>query len=326
MDTVDETLVCAFVLDRDGKGHAIEWDGITGWRPEDGLLWVHLEIAGPRTEHWLREESGLDPVVCDALMSGDVRPRAEPTGDDAMLVNLRGVNLNPGADPDDMVAIRLWISAERIVSVRRRKLLTIRDLRERIMAGRGPTHAGEFLTEIAGGLMERMGGVITDLDDRVDELEDQVLTVTSNVLRPQLSDIRKSAIALRRYLAPQREALARIQTAQPSWMEERDRARLRETLDTLVRYIEDLDSARERAAVTQEELNSMLADRMNRTMYVLTIVAALLLPPSLIVGLFGINVGGMPGVEHEWAFYEVIGLMIVFGIAQFFILRKLKWI
>ncbi|UCH74428.1 MAG: zinc transporter ZntB, partial [Rhodospirillales bacterium] len=91
-------------------------------------------------------------------------------------------------------------------------------------------------------------------------------------------------------------------------------------------YVEDLDAARERAAVTQDELNNRLSDQMNRTMYLLTIVAAVLLPPSLITGLFGINVGGMPGVENIWAFTGVVIALIVIAVIEVILLRRLKWI
>jgi len=93
-----------------------------------------------------------------------------------------------------------------------------------------------------------------------------------------------------------------------------------------LRYVEDLDAARERAAVIQDELNNRLSDQMNRTMYLLTIVAAILLPPSLITGLFGINVGGMPGVENIWAITLVVAGIVVLAAVEVIVLRRLKWI
>lgn len=65
---------------------------------------------------------------------------------------------------------------------------------------------------------------------------------------------------------------------------------------------------------------------MNKTMYVLTVFSALLLPPSLLTGLFGINVGGMPGVEKHYAFYVVLIALPLLAAIQFIILRRLRWI
>jgi len=318
-------LICAFVLDGKGGGREIGWPEIESWSPEQGILWVHLDHTGAAAQDWLEQRSGIDPVICQTLLQEDVRPRTLTMGE-ALLVILRGVNLNPGADPEDMVGVRVWLERDRIVTLRHRRLMAVNDLREALAAKAGPKDSGEFLYRLAEGLIERMGPVVGELDDRVDELEDEVLTAQSAELRTKLGEIRREAIALRRYLAPQRDVMSRLPTEQISWLDPLHKAHLREIADRTLRHLEDLDAARERAAVTQDELNNRLADQMNRTMYLLTIVAAVLLPPSLITGLFGINVGGMPGVENAWAYSIVVGVLVVLGALEVILLRRLKWI
>jgi len=318
-------LICAVILDGKGGGREIEWPEIKSWTPEQGILWVHLDRTGTETQDWLRQRSGIDPVICQTMLQEEVRPRVLTMGE-AMLVVLRGVNLNPGADPEDMVGVRVWLERDRIVTLRYRRLMAVNELRLELAAGTGPQGPGEFLHRLAEGLIDRMGPVISELDDRVDQLEDEVLTAQSAELRAKLGEIRREAIALRRYLAPQRDVMSRLPLEQVSWLESAHRAHLREVADRTLRYVEDLDAARERAAVTQDELNSRLSDQMNKTMYLLTVVAAVLLPPGLITGLFGINVGGMPGVENGWAFGLVVVVLIVVATVEVILLRRLKWI
>ena len=318
-------LICAFELDGRGSGRPLDWAGIRAWRPGTGVLWVHLDFKGDVARQWLKEESGVDPVVAQTMLQDDVRPRVMPL-ENSLLVILRGVNLNPGADPEDMVGIRAWFGTDLIVTLRHRRLMAVNDLRELTETGQGPKGPGEFLYQLADRLIERMGPVIVDLNDRVDDLEDQVLTAQSARLRSSLGEIRREAIALRRHLAPQRDVMARLHQEPMPWLESRQRGHLREIADRTLRYVEDLDSARERAAVIQDELNSRLSDQMNRTMYLLAVVAAVLLPPSLVTGLFGINVGGMPGVENGLAFFIVVASLIAIGVVEVVLLRWLKWI
>ena len=101
---------------------------------------------------------------------------------------------------------------------------------------------------------------------------------------------------------------------------------MREITDRVVRYLEDLDAVRERAAVIQDELASRNADQMNKTMYVLTVVAAIMLPLGLITGLLGINVGGIPGVDSRYAFLLVCLFLLAIATLQALIFRRLKWI
>jgi zinc transporter len=321
----EDGLICAYLLDSRGGGREIGWPEIRAWRPEQGLLWVHLDRVGSESVRWLHEDSGLDPLMRDALLTEDVRPRELPV-DEALLVILRGVNLNPGADPEDMVGVRIWLEPDRIVTLRHRPLMAVNDLRGALALGQGPRSSGQFLAMLSAGLIARMGPVIDELVDRADRLEDVVLTAESSELRGELANLRREAIALRRYLAPQREVMVRLSLCQAPWFGPHDRARLREVSDRTTRFVEDLDAARERAAVVQDELNTRLSDQMNRTMYVLTVAATVLLPPSLITGLLGINVGGMPGADNPWSFWLVILLLVFLAIVEVVMLRRLKWI
>ena len=101
---------------------------------------------------------------------------------------------------------------------------------------------------------------------------------------------------------------------------------LRELLERTARFVEDLDSARDRAAITQEELNNRLSEQMNKAMYVLSIVAAIFLPLSLLTGLLGINVGGIPGAENKWAFLLVTFLLVLIALMLISLFRRIKWL
>jgi zinc transporter len=320
----NDGLIAAYIFDGKGGGKRVGWKEIQQWTPTAGLLWVHLKFEAPEAQRWIREESQLEDVVGDALLADESRPRIT-TFDDGVLVALRGVNLNPGADPEDMVSLRMWVEKNRIITTRRRKLMSVADLCSAIEKGKGPRTSGEFLEDVADRLMVRMGGVIDELEDKAAELEEAVLTEESHELRPMLASIRRDAINLRRYMAPQREAIARLQGEKISWLAEEDRVRLRETYDRLTRYIEDLDAARERAAVTQEELISRLSEQMDNRMYVLSIVAAIFLPLGFLTGLLGINVGGIPGSEYKAAFFVFCLLLMALVVIEVIIFKKKKW-
>jgi zinc transporter len=317
-------LICAYLLDGQGGGEGLDWAGVRTWTPGDGLMWVHLDRLSEPARDWLLEESGIAPVIGKALLAEETRPRVFADGE-ALMVFLRGVNLNPGADPEDMVSVRAHISGDRIVTLRHARLMAMNDLREAIDSVAGPKTAGEFLVSLADRLIERMGPVISNIDEVLDDLEEQVQQTASPELRGRLRRTRQSSIMLRRYLAPQRDAMSRLQVEHQDWLSDLDHTMLREIADRTTRYVEDLEAARERAAAVQEEFNYQISERMNRTMYALTVVAAIL-PPSLIVGLFGINVGGMPGVDNGGAFWIVVGAIAVLAVAEYFCLRKLRWI
>jgi len=298
----------------------LDRNGIQLWQPDQGLLWLHLDWTADGVREWLQE---LPDTAVNALLAEETRPRAS-ANNDSLILNLRGVNMNPGADPEDMVSLRFWANAERVITTRHRRLLSVDDvvasLTDRILSG-----PSDLLVRLADALVARMNNVIDDLEDDVSKLEDAVLREPDRAMRAELSELRRAAIALRRYLAPQREAMSRLQSESLTWLTDIDRLRLREISDRLIRYLEDLDALRERAAVVQEELMGLLSDQINKRAYVLSVVAAIFLPLGFLTGLLGINVGGIPGAESTYGFL-VFCLMLIAVIAiQVWYFIKKRW-
>lgn len=318
-------LICAYLLDGEGGGEQLSWDLVRAWKPEDGPLWVHLDYACEDSERWLALESGIDTISREAMLARDPRPRCV-TSDDGMMLILRGINLNEGAQPEDMVATRAWLDADRIVTMRHRRIKAISEVRDDLVHGKGPTCPGDFIVDFATRSLDRIGVVTDGLDDSVAELEDLALCAHSPELRHSLADLRRQAIGLRRYIAPQREVLTKLQTTSLDWVREVDQHRIAEISDRLVRTIEELDAARDRAAVTQEEVASRLAEQLNERLYTLSIIAAIFLPLGFFTGLMGVNVAGIPGTRFEWSFAILCGVMAFAGVGQLWLFRKLRWL
>jgi zinc transporter len=193
-------------------------------------------------------------------------------------------------------------------------------------AGNGPVDAGGLLVDLIDRIVRRRSDTVDNFEDDVMALEDKVLSGTASTLRYELSLLRKQTIAIRRYLAPQREALNRLVMEKLTWMTSTHRMELREISDRLIRHIEDIDAVRERAALAQEELLSVVSEQMNARMYVLSLVAAIFLPLGFFTGLMGINVGGMPGVESSEAFWVIVAICIAVMFVLAIVFRWKKWL
>ncbi|MDH5188057.1 MAG: zinc transporter ZntB [Rhodospirillaceae bacterium] len=316
-----------YACDFDGQGGAstIDWAEINTTIASSKTRWLHFLVEEPGTETWLRSESGLDPITCDALLAENTRPRVTQM-DDGLLVILRGVNLNPAADPEDMVGIRILIQAERIISLRIRKLKTTEEIQGALEKGIGPKNSGDFIVHMVKGLTERMEPVIENIDDELGIIEENIFSSTGDQTPDNLASLRYTLISLIRYVSPQREALSALKSIKGSLLDDDQRQKISEAENTLLRYVEDMNAMRDRAIIIYDEIRTRLQERMGKTMYLLTVVTALLLPPSLIAGVLGINVGGMPGVNSPWAFSIVVTLILVLCGFELWLLKRLKWI
>lgn len=323
-DEHDHGLIGAWLLDGHGGAGRLDWSGVEAWQPDSGVLWLHLDRQDPGARRRLTGTGGVTPPVLDALMAEETRPRVREF-DDGLLLILRGVNMNPGAEPDDMVQLRIFTDGTRIISLRRRRVFAMEDLRDQLSKGVGPRSSGDWIARTAELMGERIGEVVSNLEDNIDELEEAVLTDSAEELRSRLADMRHQAITLRRYIGPQRDALHELARLAPPWMAERDRRLLEEIAERTMRLREDLDAARERASVIQDELANRLNERLNRNMYRLSVIAAVFLPLTLLTGVLGINVAGIPGAEFSQAFLIVCALLVLVGLGQYWLFRRWKW-
>jgi len=318
-------LICAYVLDRQGSGRRLSWEGVRSWTPEQGLLWVHVNYTEPDAQDWIKQECGLPATAKESLLAVEARPRSVSYGSD-FLVTLRGVNTNPGADPEDMVSVRVWLDHDRIITSRHRRLLSINDVRAEIETGVGPVSSGDFLVHLIDRLADRIGVVIDQLDESIETIEESTAELATDELRKSLSELKRETARIRRYLAPQRDALDRLYRQSGGLLGEGEAAGMREHADRITRYLEDLDLTRERTLVVQEDLLSRLSHEQNRRMYVLSVVAAVFLPLTFVTGLLGMNVGGLPGTQNPYAFIASAITMVVLGFVLVLFFRWKKWL
>lgn len=323
MSRLPAGLLHARVLDGRGGAHSLDAAALEAWTAADGVLWVHLDYTDAGSRAWLEEQAGIPVSVTDSLLTLETRPRASRLAD-GLLVYLRGVNLQPGADPEDMIAIRLWVTPERVISSQRRSLLSVADCLDALDTGAGPGTAGGLVADLSDRLTWYMEDVIARIEDQVSSAEDLVRVAAAKGSGAGLTDLRRQCSVLRRYMAPQREALAVLQDH--AFLDDDARLLVREAGDRLLRLLEDLDSAREHASIAMEELAAVLSEQLNRRLYVLAIITGMFLPLSFLTGMFGMNLGGIPGADSDQAFAWFCVLMLGLIVAMTLFLKRNRWL
>ena len=320
-------LIEGFVCDGRGKARALTPDEIMAdpliGAPEGGYVWLHFALEESRG--WVAANLGLPKNTLRALFADETRPRFTQF-DDRLLMNLRGVNLNEGSSLEDMVSLRIHLTRDRLITVRRQKSVAVEAIRQELRAGRAPKSPGVLLLRMIGQLTDRIEPVVDELADRVDAFEELSLSRDSEDLRGQLSAMRHDAIVFRRYVAPQRDAVTRFSTHESELLPQTARNAAREESDRITRVVEELDIVRERAAVIQEQLAARRADEMNRNMMIISVVSAVFLPLGFLTGLLGINVGGMPGADNEASFWIVCALCVLLGGALVSVFHRMGWL
>ncbi len=313
--------VYAYQLDGKGGMTAISVDAVASATQP---CWLHLDYTYPESAEWLQNTPLLPEVVRDGLAGESMRPKITRLGDGTM-ITLRGINFNNDARPDQLVTIRVYMTDKLIVSTRHRKVYSIDNVLNDLQSGTGPTGSGHWLVDIADGLTDHTSEFIEDLHDKIIDLEDDLMEQKVPP-RGQMALLRKQLIVLRRYMAPQRDVFSRLASERLPWMNDDDRRRMQEISERLGRGLEDLDGSIARTAVLSDEISSLMADAMNRRTYTMSLLAMVFLPTTFMTGLFGVNLGGIPGNTDAFGFTIFCMMLVVLVLSVAWWLKRSKWL
>lgn len=306
------------------KGGLINPEMIDTMQADEGLTWHHINYTSKIAKDWLNQEPRVNEVARDILLRAETRPRFYME-DSFILMCLRGVNLNPGAQPEDMISIRLWITEDTIISSCNRHSWSISDIKEALEQGTGPKTSGEFISLLIERLAIRVEEFFEEIDVNLDQQEDTLAGLGFDEFYAQISHLRRQSATIKRYLTPQKDALEKLYRSQSPLITKMDLDNIRDDLDKFTRLLEDIELTRERTIVLQEEYLARIAHQQNSRLYVLAIISAIFLPLTFLTGALGMNVGGLPGLEHPLAFWIVSTFCLVIAIGLLIWFKYKKW-
>lgn len=320
----DNGFLEAYRLDKTGGASSVAPQKLASLLKAGDPLWILLDAGNPESRAWLRANTDLLPVVIDGLLASQTRPRIAELADQLLLL-VRGVNLKSGENTADMVSLRIWTDGVSLFSAQLRHLKATETIESQLAAGVGPPSVGQLLIQWLSQLVANMDESLATLEEQTAILEERALTESYRELQSDFGLLRRQTLKFRRYLGPQRRALAQLADARVSWLNDAERTQIREISELQHRHVEAIEHIHSQVSIAHEEQLSDLSAEMNERMYVMSIVAALFLPLGFFTGLMGINVGGMPGVDNDWAFWMVAGFCTLVLIGLYTLFRRKGW-
>jgi len=300
-------LVCAYAFTAGRPGRAIESeeaaDIVMGGRHE--FLWLHFALANTASGRWLRQHAVLPDGFFESHDSSSTRLEVV---DDALMGVMNDVQFF-AAEASSASTVTVHVTPRLMVTARTTPLRAIDRLRASVRAGETFASPVELLAHLLRDQADVLVEIVRDATRQVDDIEDRVIG-GQRTSRPKLGLIRRVLVRLQRLLAPEPAALFRLLNRPPAWLSDGDLAELRQSAEELSTAVADCAALVERVRLLQEELTALLNERTNETLFVLTVVTVLALPMTIIPGLFGMNVGGIPFREGNGGFWMVAFIVV----------------
>ncbi len=288
---------------------AIDPDGLADL-PADGWIWIDYVAPDEAAILALGQRYGFDRLALEDALEDGSAPRLTDFGD-YLFVILRG--LDPAGGTPASHELDAFVGTRYLITLHPYSIPAL----EAFVAAGGETPAASeggpdrMLARLSEALVRPYLPLLEVLDDRVDDLEDLAIRSDPGVVT-EVQALRRDIVRLRRELAAQREVLFRLSREDVSTLiDPRARLRFLDAFEQLDRVTQSLEGTRLILGSVLDTYRSAVAEDTNQVMKVLTIFSAILLPLTLIAGIYGMNFDRMPELRLAWGYYAALGLMLV---------------
>jgi zinc transporter len=304
----NEGLICGFHFCESGEATPIGFDQCKGGQLS-GPAWLHFRLSDLRAEKWLANCEQIPPRWRPLLIEKDNRVHFE-TSREGFAGVLGDLRFDSGTDSDHLGLLRLYVDEQFVFTVRLHPLKSLDLLRQEIRSGMAIHRPMDVVFQFLHDTTDALTDEVKEQGDLVDDTEDLVLKDRFMRESEDLGKVRRLLSRLRRHVDAQRRALNQLAVRPPRWFQEKDTFELGQAIDRLNAVHLDIEAIQERCRLLQDEIAGRVATATNQNLYVVSLLTAIFLPITLISGIFGMNVGGLPWENQQGGFVLVIGLML----------------
>jgi zinc transporter len=327
-------LVWAYGFDAQGNAQpldaaALEDDGLQQAREEHAWLWLHFDTSDARTPLAIAR-LGLADEISESLLSHDTHVSLQL--EDGMAFGVfvdwrhqRGVDIGAHSfarSEKEVGWLHFAVGDDLLVTARRQALRSVEQVHQHVRGGVRFDSSAEVLEAIVEQFAASVAHATDELGIELDRIEDRVLTDRLGEERRDLAVLRRQGVHMHRPLTALRRVLKQFEQRHAA-VSPHDlvpaASRLSQRFDELD---SDVVTLQERARLLQEEVAAKLAEQTNRHLFVLSVVTALLLPPTLVVGVFGMNMHNLPLITSPHGFGIAVGLGITSSVFVYVLLRR----
>lgn len=295
--------------------------------PSGTVRWI--DVRGFGDEAVIRaigDRFGMTPLAIEDAVNAPQRPKSELYPKHHLVISR--VPMPAG---DDLTVPQVClVFTERVLLTFQEQPFGIFDpVRERIREGIGPIrHSGaDYLAyALIDTMVDRYYPIAEGLSNALDEIEDGLLEDREEAILAELRRVRRELVMVRRIAWPQRDMVAALQREPSDHLAPATRDYLRDTFDHIAQMAELLDASRDTATALANELLSMIGQRTNDIMKVLTLMASLFIPLTFVAGIYGMNFENMPELHSRNGYFMVLGAMGVMAAGMLYYFRRRGWL
>lgn len=288
--------------------------------PAGSFRWLHMNLSDERARRCIAQSSALPPPVIEMMLSADNHPRAMiEQGIVACVVPDLERDFDEG-QVQGIGALHFALGPALLITARLHPLRSADVIRERIAAGAALPDAGAALELLIGAIATVAGTMIAQLSQSVETMEDDLLDDALMTDTRRMIGLRRDAVRLRRLVGGLSAVLQRLEADEE--LPDDLLPRVERAVQRLGGLDSDILTLQSQLRLIREEMDLLESKRTNQNLYVLSILSALLLPATLVTGIFGMNTGGLPWSSSAHGTLAATLIVLASAVFVYVLLRR----
>ena len=313
-------LVWAFRLHSDGRAESLAVDAPIAFS-HDGRLWLHFNLADARARSWVAAAS-LPALARDLILSKDSFQQLH-TIDDCVYGVFSDLVRDIDSPTDQTGFLRFAMTERLLISGRHQALCSVDATRRVLEGGERVESVAALLEKIVEEVADTMDRIADQIGTDIDGVEERLLAgEVKTEMRAQLGRLRRTCVRLHRQLSGLRLVFHRLEQKNPDQLSPALRLHAGKLAQRLDGLDHDMVELRERSRLLEEEIRFKMEEESNRHLHTLSIVTTMLLPPTLVTGIFGMNTKGLPLTDVETGFLWAAAIMIASSGLAYWVMRR----
>ncbi len=270
----------------------------------------------------------IHPLVLEDVVNTGQRPKMEDFGDYLFIV-LKMLHYDEEKNETRTEQVSLILSSKFVLSFQENEGDVFDPIRERIRSDRGRIRkmGADYLAySLIDAIVDNYFMVLEKIGEKIEDIEDDLVKNPTPEVLHMIHSLKRELIFLRKSVWPLREVISRLERWESPLIDKSIDIYLRDVYDHTIQVIDALETFRDMLSGMLDIYLSSVSNRMNEVMKVLTIIATIFIPLTLIAGIYGMNFKYMPELESPWGYPMVYMIMLAIGAVMMIYFRRKKWL
>jgi len=293
------------------------------------VTWINIDgIQNVDVVEKIGRHFNLHPLAIEDIVNTGQRPKMEDFGD-YLFVVLKMLHYDEQENGVKAEQVSLILGPTWVISFQESWGDVFDSVRERIRGDKGRIRkmGADYLAyALIDAVVDNYFMILEKVGEDIEEIEDELVTNPVPETLQTLHNLKRQMIFLRKSVWPLREVISRLERWESPLIQKSTHIYLRDVYDHTIQVIDAVETFRDMLSGMLDIYLSSVSNRMNEVMKVLTIIATIFIPLTLVAGLYGMNFRYMPELEWRWSYPLVLLVMLTIGVLMVMYFRKKRWL